>query len=153
MHKYKFLVLLFSVAVTNSALAGLAIYPSKGQSAEQQKKDETECYTWAVQQKGYDPAKPSSAQKDTAPAGKSGGAKGGRLRGAAKGAIIGEITNVDTRDAAIAGAVIGGSRQRRQQRKAEQQAQAAAEQKKQSEKNEFNKARAVCLEGRGYSVK
>jgi len=153
MHKFKLLVLLLSVAVTNPALAGLAIYPSKGQSAEQQKKDETECYAWAVQQKGYDPAKPSSAQKEAAPAGKSRGPRGGRLRGAAKGAIIGEVTNVDTRDAAIAGAVIGGARQRRQQQYAEQQAQAAAEQKKQADKNAFNKARAVCLEGRGYSVK
>ncbi len=153
MCKSKLLVLLCTLVATNTVLADLVIYPSKGQSAGQQKKDETECYSWAVQQKGYDPAKPSSAQKEQAPGKKSSGPSGARLRGAAKGAIIGEIAGGNTRDAAVAGAVIGGSRQKRKQRHAEQQAQAAAEQQKQADKNTFNKARAVCLEGRGYSVK
>ena len=33
-------------------------YPAKGQSADQQKKDEAECGKWASGQTGYDPAKP-----------------------------------------------------------------------------------------------
>ncbi|MBS0344032.1 MAG: hypothetical protein JSS56_26300, partial [Proteobacteria bacterium] len=34
------------------------VYPAKGQSPDQQKKDESACYSWAVQQSGFDPAKP-----------------------------------------------------------------------------------------------
>jgi hypothetical protein len=33
------------------------IYPSKGQSSEQQDKDRYECHRWAVQQTGFDPSK------------------------------------------------------------------------------------------------
>jgi hypothetical protein len=50
-------------AVMIAALAGTPaiaqkfVYPAKGQSPEQQKKDEYECYTWAAQQSGYDPTK------------------------------------------------------------------------------------------------
>lgn len=38
-----------------SSSLGLVPYPSKGQSAEQQGKDEGECYGWAKQQTGIDP--------------------------------------------------------------------------------------------------
>lgn len=67
------------------------------------------------------------------------------MRGAARGAIIGEIADVDTRDAAVAGAVAGASRERRMKQVQQQQAQANLE--------EFNKAQAACLEGKGYTVK
>ena len=42
------------------------VYPAKGQTPDQQKKDESECYTWAVQQTGFDPAKPPPAQPSVA---------------------------------------------------------------------------------------
>ena len=31
------------------------VFPAKGQSPEQQKRDEYECHSWAMQQTGYDP--------------------------------------------------------------------------------------------------
>jgi len=34
------------------------VYPAKGQTPEKQKSDESACCTWAVQQTGFDPAKP-----------------------------------------------------------------------------------------------
>lgn len=37
------------------------VYPQKGQSAEQQKKDEYDCHTWAVQQTKYDPTADAKA--------------------------------------------------------------------------------------------
>ena len=43
------------------ALAQQYVYPAKGQSPDQQKKDEYECHQWAVQQTGYDPTKPAPA--------------------------------------------------------------------------------------------
>jgi hypothetical protein len=74
--------------------------------------------------------------------------------------LIGEIADGDTGEAALAGAVIGGSRERRDRRHEQQQEQqqaqaeqaAAMEQRKAGEA-QFGKARAACLEGRGYSVK
>ena len=40
------------------AAAQQFVYPAKGQTPEQQKKDEGECHGWAVGQSKYDPAKP-----------------------------------------------------------------------------------------------
>ena len=37
------------------------VYPQKGQSAEQQKKDEYDCHSWAVQQTKYDPTAAAQA--------------------------------------------------------------------------------------------
>ena len=147
---YKIIIFISALAFTVSASAAQFVFPAKGQSPEQQKKDEAECNTWAVGNSGYDPAKPAAAPQTstqaTAP-------KGARLRGAARGAIIGEVAGGDTGDAAIAGAVLGGSRARREaaNAQAKQQEQAATQQK--TNQANYNKARAACLEGKGYSVK
>lgn len=55
-------------AALGLVLAGLAppgaeaqkpvVYPAKGQSAEQQQKDQTECDVWAKQTTGIDPVAP-----------------------------------------------------------------------------------------------
>lgn len=145
---------------TMTASAQTYVYPAKGQSAEQQKKDEAECYTWAVGQTGFDPAKPPPAPTTAAappPAPKPSGA---RVRGAAAGATVAAITDHDTGDAAVAGAVAGGAAQRGAKRQASQQ-QAAAQQQaaqqqatqQQNQTSAFNKARSACLEGRGYTIK
>src|SRR5713101_1810338 len=42
------------------------IYPAKGQSQAQQDKDRYECHSWAVQQTGFDPSKPQSANSQSA---------------------------------------------------------------------------------------
>ncbi len=53
--------------VPNAASAqGLIIYPSKGQSQQQQSRDRYECHTWAVQQTGFDPTNPQMAQSNVA---------------------------------------------------------------------------------------
>ncbi len=122
------------------------VFPAEGQSPEQQKQDEAMCYNWAVENSGYDPVNPPDVQVAAQPSGPS----GARVRGAARGAVIGEITHADTGNAAIAGAVIGGSRDRRSRRAQQEQAVVAAEE---SGKDSFNNARAACLEGKGYSVK
>ena len=147
---YKIIIFISALAFTVSASAAQFVFPAKGQSPEQQKKDEAECNTWAVGNSGYDPAKPAAVPQTstqaTAP-------KGARLRGAARGAIIGEVAGGDTGDAAIAGAVLGGSRARREaaNAQAKQQEQAVTQQK--TNQANYGKARAACLEGKGYSVK
>ena len=55
-------MLVVSAAMVSQAAAQQYVYPAKGQSPQQQKSDEAACYTWAVQQSGFDPAKPPPQQ-------------------------------------------------------------------------------------------
>ena len=144
-------ILFFLLFFDTQAEAQMVVYPAKGQSAEQQKKDEGECHIWAVEKSGYDPANPSPAPQVSKSMTVTG--SGARVRGAIGGAIIGEIADGDTGNAALAGAALGGMRERRRQRRAQQESQAAAAQKQQSGLSNYNKAKAACLEGRGYTVK
>jgi len=136
------------------ALAQQYVYPAKGQSPEQQKKDESACYQWAVQQTGFDPAKPvaasTAAPPPTTPTGTTPGAG---VRGAARGAVVGEVVGGDAGAGAAAGAAVARSSSRKQNAAQAQQQQQAAQQASASQQNAFAKARAACLEGRGYSVK
>ena len=136
----------FVLLLASSALADeLIVFPAKDQTKEQQSEDKAACYDWAVEETGFDPAK-AVVQVDE-PEKKRGGA----VRGAALGAIIG-----DDSEATGTGAAVGAARQGRQNRQA---AKAAEEERKRQEaeiaaKTEhFNKARAVCLEAKGYAVK
>jgi uncharacterized membrane protein len=141
-----------SAASVSSSL-GVVAYPSKGQSAEQQNKDEGECFAWAKQQTGIDPAVVASQPTQQEGAAVGGGERArGAARGAVGGAAIGAIAG-DTGKGAAIGAVagtMGGGRQARQNKAAQQQ---QAEQAKAGTLQQFNKAFAVCMEGRGYSVK
>jgi hypothetical protein len=125
-------------------------FPARGQSPQQQKADEAACSTWATQQSGFDPSKaapPPPAQQ--APVTGS----GARARGAAAGAAVGAITGNDTGDAAKAGMVAGGVAQRSANRRAAAGQQQAAAQQQQAGQGEWHKARAACLEAKGYTVK
>ena len=133
--------------------ADLMIYPSKGQSQEQQDKDRFECHGWAVEQTGFDPSRPPTTA--AAPQQQSGGVVRGAARGAAVGAVGGAIGGDAGKGAAIGagvGAAGGGIRQRRQNRDA---ADAAAQQQAgaQAARGDYDRALAACLEPRGYSVK
>ena len=138
---------------TPAATAQQFVYPSKGQNAQQQKKDEAECYTWAVQQSGYDPAKPPPAQPASQPpTTATGTTPGAGVRGAARGAVVGGIVG-DAGAGAAAGAVAARGQSRRQNAAASQQQQQAATQQQTAAQSGYQKARTACLEGRGYSVK
>jgi len=144
---------LFGLGFAGFATAEMMIYPAKGQSAEQQQKDDFECHQWAVQQTGYDPTKAQQApqQQTTQRGGAVRGAAGGALLGAGIGAISGNAGKGAAIGAGV-GAVGGGARQINQQQKQEaanQQAQA----QQQAQIDNYNKAKGVCLEGRGYTVK
>jgi Glycine-zipper domain len=160
---------------------GLFAYPKNQQTAEQQLKDENDCYSSAKQQTGVDaqappPETPSAeeqqaAQKQaaqqagaTAP---KGGAVKGSARGAAGGAAIGAIAG-DAGTGAAIGATAGAVRGRRQQKKAQKATQqqaaeqtAQAQQQTQTEANAqhqgaldtFKRAFSACMDARGYSIK
>jgi OmpA family protein len=118
------------------------VYPQKGQSADQQAKDEAECRTSAKGQSGVNPdAAPAPAQVGSHARGAAGGAAKGAAAGAAVGAIAG-----DAGKGAAAGAVVGGVAGRRQSKKGQQAQQAEAT-------DSFQRAFGACMEARGYSVK
>ena len=125
------------------------VYPSKGQSPEQQKKDEYECHQWAVQQSGVDPTKPQQAAAPAAPTTATGTTPGAGVRGAARGAVVGEIVGGDAGAGGAAGAAAARAQSRRQNAAAQQQQQQASS----TQQAAYGKARAACLTGRGYSVK
>lgn len=132
------------------------IYPSRGQSAEQQSKDTTECQGWARETTGVDPVAIAEAQTGQEP---SSAPRGERLRGAARGAaggaIIGGIAGDAGKGAGI-GAAAGGIASGARERRAQQEASAASDTQRQQAAealSRYGKAFAACMEGRGYVVK
>ena len=155
---------------------GMYAYPKNQQFADQQLRDESDCYGSAKQQTGVDPqaaapAAPNSEQQT--PAQQEGGSvpKGGTVkgsaRGAAGGAAIGAIAGDAGKGAAIGatgGAMAGRHRQKKAEKEAKQQAtqqQAQAQEKTQAEAqsqhqaslDSFKRSFSACMDARGYSVK
>lgn len=152
--KSKVGALLVAACVATSGGAQQFVYPAKGQSATQQKTDEAQCHTWAVQQSKYDPTRPPPATAAAPPpTTATGTTPGAGLRGAARGAVVGEVVGGDAGAGAAAGAVAARGQSRRQNTAQAQQQQQAATQQNQAGMASYQKARAACLEGRGYSVK
>jgi len=154
MNRQTLCLLAFAVALIAEAGAQQFVYPAKGQSPGQQKSDEAACYSWAVQQSGFDPAKPPPQQAaPKPPTTATGTTPGAGVRGAARGAVVGEVVGDDARTGAAAGAVAARSQSRRQTAVTTQQGQQQQQAATQQQQSAFAKARAACLEGRGYSVK
>jgi hypothetical protein len=158
---------------------GMFAYPKNQQSADQQLKDENECFASAKQESGIDPQAPPPAAKteeqkkaeQQAAADNAKQAKGGRVKGAAKGAAggaaIGAIADDEAGKGAAAGAtagtMVGGAKQRRANKASKQQAaQATAQQQQQQEAqaeaahqqgiDKFKRAFSACMDARGYSI-
>ena len=145
---------LTALLVTSAAYAQQYVYPAKGQTPEQQKSDEAACYAWAVQQTGFDPAQPAAPQQAAnAPTTATGTKPGAGVRGAARGAVVGEVVSDDASAGAAAGAVAARGQSRRQNAAASQQATQQQQAASQQQQAAFSKARAACLEGKGYTVK
>jgi hypothetical protein len=146
--------LALSIALVGQASAKQYVYPAKGQSAQQQKTDEAACTQWAVQQTGFDPSKPPPQQATATPGTTATGTtRGAGARGAARGAVVGEMVGGDAGAGAAAGAAAARAQSRRQNAAAAQQAQQQQQAGTQEQQAGFDKARATCLEGRGYTVK
>ncbi len=120
-----------SLAQAQSSAAGTAplIYPAKGQSAQQQDKDQYECHGWARGQSGYDPtqvtqmaaAAPTQSAQQTQQAKSSGSTAGSMAAGAMGGAAVAELTKGDAGKGAAAGALGGAMLQRVKQQQAQSQ--------------------------------
>jgi hypothetical protein len=160
---------------------GMFAYPKNNQNADQQLKDESQCYGSAKQNSGVDPqaaaaAAPSAdtqqaAQKQAAQQAGKDAPKGGTVKGAAGGAAggaaIGAIAGDAGKGAAI-GATAGAVAGRRAQKKAssaaqqqaaqqtaqqQQQAQSQATAEHQQKLDSFKRAFSACMDSKGYSVK
>lgn len=135
------------------------IYPSRGQSPQQEQSDRGQCYTWAVQQSGFDPANP---QVPSGPPPATGAPQGGMFRGAAGGAAIGAVGGAIGGNAgkgaaigAAAGGLFGGMRRRSSEEQQESEQSAYLEQEQNAlnrGRSNYNQAFAVCMTGRGYTV-
>jgi hypothetical protein len=121
---------------------------------EQQQKDEFECHQWAVQQTGYDPTAAQQApQQQTTQSGRPVARKaaGGALLGLGIGSLAGEAGKGAAIGAGV-GALAEGAK-RRQQEQQQAAANQQAQEAQQAQIDRYNKARQVCLEGKGYKVK
>jgi hypothetical protein len=144
-------LLMLSVVSVAAAQKPIA-YPSKGQSAQKQSKDDGECLSWAKSSTGIDPAAVAATPPPDSGSTVGGGERArGAARGAVGGAAIGAIAG-DTGKGAGAGAVLGtmsGGRQARQNKAArEQEGQAQA----QSTLSTYYRAYGACMSGRGYTI-
>lgn len=139
-----------------SKAAGMYVFPSNEQSQQQQKRDEYECYLWAMEQSGIDPLNLPKIEVEQVATGPDGGAVRGAAGGAAKGAIIGAVAGDAGKGAAIgatAGGMRGVGRSAARQQNAQKQAEANVATQEKEMKESFLKAFSVCMEGKGYTIK
>src|SRR5215510_2417950 len=148
------------------------IYPARGQSPQQEESDKGQCYGWAVQQTGFDPANPRVTTAPPPPGyaprpqqSLAGGALEGGLGGGALGAVGGAIGGNAGEGAAI-GAAVGGlfgllrrarmqeeEQQQMQQHERQQQAYMAQQQNALAQgRANYNRAFSACMTARGYTV-
>ena len=138
------------------AAAEPVAYPTKGQSAEKQNRDEYECHEQAQKETGVDPvavAEQATAASKSDSGGKSGAgsAAGGAAMGAMRGAAEGDAGAGALHGAGM-GRLIAVIRSRRQM---EQQQQAGATQNAdlRAQLDKYDRAYAACMTARGYEVK
>ena len=143
-------------------LTKVYFYPAQGQSEAQQDRDRYDCYVWATDETGFDPARqiaPREARATVVPARSPGETV---AAAAAVGAVIGAVA-ADRGDGAqgavvgaMAGTVVGAVAANAEA----SEARAVAERnnsrgvgRHEREAAEYRRAMSACLEGRGYSVR
>ena len=137
------------------ACAEPVAYPSKGQSSEQQNRDEYECHELAQKETGVDPV--ALAEQTTAASSSSSSKSGlgSGLPGAGLGAIRGAADG-DAGAGALHGAGMGRLisviRSRRQMEK-QQDAASAQNADVRAKLDKYDQSYSTCLTGRGDSVK
>lgn len=156
------LVLVVMPLVVGPAVAQqVYVYPTRGQTPQQESLDKAECFNWAGQQTGFNPMNPTAGMAAPPPSGgvpPGGGGMGGAARGAALGAVGGAIGGDAGKGAAI-GAGVGflfGRMRRREEWQAQEQRQQQYQARQQAMvsqgRGNWERAYKACLMGRGYTV-
>ncbi len=137
-----------------ASTVGLYVYPRNKQSATQQLTDESQCYTSAKSQTGYDPNVTSTATNTAKPQEQKSGDKP-MAQGAMRGAVISGATGGDPAAGARRGAILGGIKAKRKdkQETAQENKATAATTAQQQTLDNFKRSMSACLDSRGYSVK
>lgn len=146
-----------------AATLDVYVFPTTGQTPEQQSTDEAACYSWAVQNAGVDPfalqkqaeqqqqqaqqaqQQTQQAQKEIAAAGQGAGVKGA-VGGAAAGALIGEIASDDAGKGAAYGAAAGAIMARRRAHGAQAEASQQVQQQSQQAQQQSQQAQQLTAE-------
>jgi len=141
---------------------GMIVYPAQGQSAQQQARDEAACWDWAEANTGLKIVPGSvntQAAAEQAGEAASEATQGAAVQGAARGALAGVAIGAIAGDAgkgAAIGAAAGGMSGMRRRRgavaQAEEQGAAQAQNANTEAVEQFKKAGAICLQGRGYTA-
>ncbi len=151
-----FLSITGAEAQSKTSSSTVYVYPSKGQSASQQRADEQECHNWAVNESGINPDNVHIQADDDPDV--NGGRKivlntaGGAAVGAGVGAVAGDASK-GAAVGAVAGATRGIFKRRSAKRKAREENQNNTQQQTAELNAQYLKAYSACLEGKGYSVK
>jgi len=140
-------------------IADTFVFPGAGQSQDQQAVDSFQCQSWAREQTGFDPMQraPAAAPppQSTVAQDTTRGLFAGALTGAALGAIVDGGDGAGK--GALAGGLLGGltgnvrSRSNAASTRNAWEQQQAAEYDRQ--RMNWNRAFAVCMEGRDYTVR
>jgi hypothetical protein len=150
----RFAIAIFLTWMMAGPAAAQYIYPQKGQDQAQQDKDRGECHVWAANQSGFDPTRASTSAPPSKEAQQGGVLRGG-ARGALGGAVVGAIAGDAGKGAKIGaagGGLVGGMR-RSDQKSRQKQEQQNWQAQQNALRNEYERARMACLEGRGYTVR
>ena len=142
-----------------------AIYPARGQSEAQLRRDRYECYRWAVAQSDYDPARVVARDPRPAPRVYPDPPSGvGTATGVVAGAAIGAAMSNSRHSAegaavgAILGGIVGAASDTAREAEARRLERELSEYDRygsqlDSDARAYQRALGACLEGRGYSVK
>jgi hypothetical protein len=146
---------------------GTYAFPQKGQTQEQQKKDESSCAQWAQDKTGLDPSvlqhqqeQAMASQQQAAEVANNPRVARKLGRAALTGAALGGINdNMDdgAGQGAVMGLTLGASQTMAQNKEKKVQAEANAAnaqvQKAQAETQNYVRAYCACMEGKGYSIR
>jgi hypothetical protein len=141
--------------VLHNAEAAPYIYPGKGQSQEQQTKDQGKCHEWAIKQTGVNPADLAAQSSSGEVYQQHHNALGGAARGALLGVIGGAIGGDAGKGAAIGAGVgaLGGAIRGRRDLDMQHQVYANAHADQQAQLHQYDRAYGACLGAKGYTVR
>jgi hypothetical protein len=157
MHRFHAIASIAALALSaTAAIAEPVAYPSKGQSPDQQNRDEYECHQSAQNETGVDPVALAEQATSASKSGSEGkGGVGSGLTGAGIGAMRGAASG-DPGGGALHGAGMGRLlsviRSRRQMEKQKDEA-STKDSQLQAQLEKYDGAYTTCLTGRGYTVK